>query len=124
MEASVKKSTILQSIKAGLLSLVFSCIGILLLALIAKLCNIGDKALPIINQVLKVIAVALGTLIAVKNEKFLLKAIIGAVLFWALSMALFAIMGGQIHFGQIALDLGISLVVAVVVALIKSRRAA
>ncbi len=124
METSVRKSTILQSIKAGLLSLVFSCIGILLLALIAKLCNIGDKALPIINQVLKVIAVVLGTLISVKNEKYLLKASIGAVLFWALSLALFAIMGGQIHFGQLALDLGLSLVAAIVVALIKSRRSA
>ncbi len=124
MEASVRKSTILQAVKSGLLSLVFSCIGILLLALIAKLCNIGDKALPIINQVLKVIAIGLGTLISVKNEKFLLKAIIGAVIFWALSFALFAIMGGQIHFGQIALDLGISLAVAVIVALIKSRKSA
>lgn len=124
METSIRKSTILQSIKAGLLSLVFSCIGILLLALIAKLCNIGDKALPIINQVLKVIAVVLGTLISVKNEKYLLKASIGAVLFWALSLALFAIMGGQIHFGQLALDLGLSLVAAIVVALIKSRRSA
>lgn len=124
MEASVRKSTILQSIKAGVLSLVFSCIGVLVLALIAKLCNIGDKALPIINQVLKVIAVAVGTLISVKDEKFLLKAIIGAVIFWLLSFAVFAIMGGQIHFGQIALDLGLSLVAAIVVALIKSRKAA
>jgi len=124
MEASVRKSTILQSIKAGVLSLVFSCIGVLVLALIAKLCNIGDKALPIINQVLKVIAVAVGTLISVKDEKFLLKAITGAVIFWLLSFAVFAIMGGQIHFGQIALDLGLSLVAAIVVALIKSRKAA
>ena len=124
MEASVRKSTIIQSVKAGLLSLVFSCIGILLLAIIAKLCNIGDKALPIINQVLKVVAVVVGTLISVKDEKFLLKAAIGAVIFWLLSFALFAIMGGQIHFGQIALDLGVSLAAAVTVALIKSRRAA
>lgn len=124
MEASAKKSIVLQSIKAGLLSLVFSCVGILILALIAKLCNISGKALPIINQVIKVIAVALGTLISVKDEKFLLKAIVGAVLFWLLSFAVFAIMGGQIHFGQIALDLGISLAVAIVVALIKSRKAA
>ncbi len=124
MEATVRKSTILQSIKAGLLSLVFSCIGILLLALIAKLCDIGDRALPIINQVLKVIAVALGTLLAVKDEKFLLKALVGAVIFWLLSFALFAIMGGQFHFGQIALDLAISLIVAAVIAIIKSKRAA
>lgn len=123
MEASVRKSLILQSLKAGLLSLVFSCVGVLLLALIAKLCNIGEAALPIINQVLKVIAVALGTIISVKDEKFLVKALIGAVIFWLLSLALFAIMGGQFNFGQIALDLGIALVVATVVALIKNRRA-
>ena len=124
MEASVRKSLILQSLKAGLLSLVFSCIGILVLALIAKLCNIGETVLPIINQVLKVIAVAVGTIISVKDEKFLLKSIIGALIYWALSLALFAIMGGQFIFWQIALDLGVSLVAAIVVGLIKSRKAA
>ena len=123
MEASVRKTTLLQALKAGILSLVFSCIGVLLLALIAKLCNIGDKALPIINQVLKVIAVALGTLLSVKDEKFLVKGLIGAAIFWVLSFALFAIMGGQFHFGQIALDLVIALVVAALVCFIKSRRA-
>lgn len=124
MEASVRKSLILQSLKAGILSLVFSCIGVLVLALIAKLCGIGEGVLPIINQVLKVIAVVLGTLIAVKDEKFLIKAVIGAIIFWALSFAVFAIMGGQFHIGQIALDLGLALVAAVIVAVIKSRRAA
>ena len=124
MEASVKKSLFLQSLKAGLLSFVFSCIGVLVLALLAKLCNIGDKALPIVNQVLKVIAIVVGTLISVKDEKFLLKAVIGAVIFWLLSFAVFAVMGGQFNIAQIALDLGLALVAAVVVALIKSRKAA
>lgn len=124
MEASVRKSIILQSLKAGILSLVFSCIGVLLLALIAKLCNMGTGALPVINQILKVIAVALGTLFAIKDEKFLLKALIGAAIFWVLSFVLFAILGGGFNFGQIALDLAISLAVAAVIAIIKSRRAA
>lgn len=123
MEASVRKNTLLQSLKAGILSLVFSCIGVLLLALLAKLCNIGDKALPIINQVLKVIAVALGTLLSVKDEKFLIKGLIGAGIFWLLSFALFAIMGGQFNIWQILLDLAIALVVAAVVCFIKSKRA-
>lgn len=126
MQARVKvnKSTFLQPLKMGVLALVFSCIAVLLLALIAKLCNIGDKALPIINQVLKVIAVVVATILSVKEEKFLIKAIMGAVLFWLLSFAVFAIMGGQFHFGQIALDLGLALVAAIVVAIIKSRKAA
>ena len=124
MEASVRKSLILQSLKAGILSLVFSCIGVLLLALIAKLCNISDNILPIINQVLKVIAVVIGTVISVKDEKFLVKAIIGAVIFWLLSFVVFAVLGGQFHIGQIALDLGLALIAAVIVAVIKSRKAA
>ena len=123
MEASVRKNTLLQALKAGIMSLVFSCIGVLLLALLAKLCNIGDKALPIINQVLKIIAVALSTLLSVKEEKFLLKGLIGAGIFWLLSFALFAIMGGQFNIWQILLDLVIALVVAAVVCFIKSKRA-
>ena len=83
-----------------------------------------DGALPTVNQVLKVIAVALGTLISVKDEKFLIKAIIGAVIFWLLSFAVFAVLGGQFNIGQIALDLGLALVAAVLVAVIKSRKAA
>lgn len=124
MEASVRKSLILQSLKAGILSLVFSCIGVLLLALIAKLCNISDNILPIINQVLKVIAVVIGTAISVKEEKFLVKAIIGAVIFWLLSFVVFAVLGGQFHIGQIALDLGLALIAAIIVAFIKSRKVA
>ena len=123
MEASVRKNTLLQALKAGILSLVFSCIGVLILALLAKLCNIPDSVLPTINQILKVIAVALGTLLSVKDEKFLLKGLIGAVIFWLLSFALFAIMGGQFNLWQILLDLVIALVVAMVVCFIKSKRA-
>lgn len=124
MEASVRKYTLLQSLKAGVLSFVFSCIGVLVLALLAKLCGIGDKVLPIINQVLKVLAILIGTAISVKDEKFLLKAVMGAVIFWLLSFAVFAIMGGEFNFAQIALDLGLALVAAIVVAIIKSRKAA
>ena len=123
MEASVRKSLLLQSLKAGLFSLIFSCIGVLVLALLAKLCNISDGALPIINQVLKAVAVALGTLLCVKQEKFILKALLGAVIFWVLSFVLFSILGGAFHWGQIFLDLGIALAVAVIIALLKSKRA-
>lgn len=123
MEASVKKSIILQSLKAGLFSLVFACIGVLVLALFAKLFNIPDGALPIINQVLKVIAVTIGMLLCVKNEKFILKALIGALIYWVLSFVLFSLLGGAFHWGQIFLDLGLALVVSVVIALIKTKRA-
>ena len=123
MEKSARKSFLLQSLKAGLLSLVFACIGVLVLALFAKLLNISDGVLPIINQVLKALAVFLGMLFSIKEEKLILKGLVGAVLYWLVSVLLFSVLGGGFHWGQIALDLGITLVVAIVVALIKSRRA-
>jgi len=123
MEASVKKSIVLQSLKAGLFSLVFACIGVLVLALFAKLFGIPDNILPIINQVLKVIAVAIGMLIGIKNEKFILKALFGVLIYWVLSFVLFSLLGGAFHWGQIFLDLGLALVVSIVIALIKTKRA-
>ncbi len=123
MEKSARKPFVLQSLKTGLFSLIFACIGVLLLALIAKLCNIPDTVLPIVNQVLKAIAVILGVLFFVKDEKFLLKALLGGVIYWLLSAVLFSVLGGGIHWGQIGLDLVIALVGALLVAFIKSRRA-
>ena len=124
MEKSARREILLQGLKAGILSLVFACIGVLVLALLAKLCNISDSVLPVINQVLKALAVFLGMLISLKGEKLLPKALVGAVLYWVLSFVLFSLLGGSFHWGQIALDLGIALVVAFIVALIKSRSAA
>lgn len=123
MEKSIGKSVFSGGLKAGLFSLIFSCIGVLLLALVAKLFALPDSVLPVVNQVVKALSVALGTAIAVKDEKFLAKSLVGSVVFWVLSSLLFSILGGSFHFGQIALDLGVSVVVALVVALLKSRRA-
>lgn len=114
--------TWLQSVKAGLLALVFACIGVLLLALVAKLTGLADSLLPIINQILKAVAVVLGTAIAVKESKLLAKALLGGATFWLLSTLLFWALGGSWHWGQIALDLAIALAAAFVVALVKSRK--
>ena len=123
MEKSARKSVLLQSLKVGVLSLVFACIGVLVLALLAKFLNISDGVLPIINQVLKALAVFLGVMFSVKGEKFLVKALLGATLYWLLSFVMFSLLGGGFHWGQIALDLAIALVVAFIAALLKSRKA-
>ncbi len=122
MEKTERKSLIIQSLKSGLISFVLSCIFVLVLALIAKLFTLSGSVLPIVNQVLKVAAVAAGTLIAVKDDKFLLKGILGAVIFSVLTFVLFLILGGQFKWGQVALDLVIAVAVAAVVSLIKSRK--
>ncbi len=121
MDASAKKIFWVQSIKAALFSLVFACIGVLLLGLLAKLFTLPENVLPIVNQALKGVAAAIGVALCVKEEKYLCKALIAAVVYWALSSLLFGFLGGW-HFGQIALDLAVAVVPAVVVALIKIKR--
>lgn len=122
MEKGVGKSIFTQGLKAGLLSLAFSCIAVLLLALCAKLFGIAEGILPFANQVLKGISVILGTAIAVRDEKFAAKALLGAAIFWLTSFLLFSALGGGFRWEQIALDFGISVVLALLVAVIKSRR--
>lgn len=123
MQSEVKRSVWSQGIKAGLIAFVFSCIGVLVLALLAKTFGIAEKVLPIVNQVIKVIAAAIAAAIIVKDEKFVVKGLIGAVVFWILSFTMFLILGGKFNVGQLFLDLVIALVAFLLVAVIKSRRA-
>ncbi len=120
---SNSKSAVFGGLKAGAVALAFSCIGVLLLALVAKLCGLSDGILPTINQILKIVAIAIAMLLCLKEEKFVAKALVGSVTFCILSLALFTIMGGQLHFGQVLLDFAIALVVSVIVAFVKAKRA-
>ena len=51
MDASAKKIFWVQSIKAALFSLVFACIGVLLLGLLAKLFTLPENVLPIVKSI-------------------------------------------------------------------------
>ena len=116
------KNTILGGVKAGVLALAFSCIGVLLLALVAKLFGLSDNVLPIVNQILKIVAVALAMMLCLREEKFVAKALVGSVVFSILSLLLFVLLGGKFNIGQVLLDFAIALVTSVIVAFIKARR--
>lgn len=116
------KSTILGGVKAGALALAFSCIGVLLLALIAKLFGLSDNILPVINQILKIVAVALAMILCLREEKFVAKGLVGSVVFSLLSLLLFSILGGKFNIGQVLLDFAIALVTSVIIAFVKARR--
>lgn len=123
MKTDVKRSVLGNGIKAGLLAFVISCIGVLLLALAAKMFGISENVLPIANQVIKVLAVLIASIIFLKEDKLAIKAIVCALTFWLASLVLFCILGGKLQIGQLMLDLVISLVVSFAVAVIKNRRA-
>ncbi|MCM1043635.1 MAG: hypothetical protein NC350_05505 [Corallococcus sp.] len=122
MEKTETKSFFIESLKGGLFAFILSTIFVLLLALIAKLFTIPANVLPIVNQVLKAVAVGVGVGIAVKNDKLLFKGLLSGAIFSILNLMLFLILGGEFKFAQVAIDLAVSLAVGVVVALIKSRK--
>ena len=117
-----KRQWVFQSVKAGILGLILSCIGVLVLALIAKFTNLGDSVLSIVNQVIKIVCLAVAIGICLKDGQYLPKAIVAAIIFWLLSLALFLIFGGNVKFGQVVLDLVICLLIGGIVAVVKSKR--
>ena len=116
------KNTLWAGLKAGAIALAFSCIGVLLLALVAKLFGLPDNVLSIVNQILKIVAVALAMMLCLKEENFVAKALVGSVVFSLLSLLLFSLLGGTFHIGQVLLDFAIALVTSVIIAFVKARR--
>lgn len=121
-ECSTSKNMWFDVIKGALTAFVLSAIFVLVLALIAKIFALPVEILPMINQVLKAVAVLVAVAINVKCEKFLLKGVLVATIYSLLALVLFVVLGGTFSFAQFALDWGVAIVVALVVAVIKSRK--
>ena len=60
---------VFEIVKANIIALITALAGVLLSALIVKWCNIPDKAIPIINQVIKTLSIFLGCIISLKKPK-------------------------------------------------------
>ena len=76
------KNTFVNILKGVMFALGFTIVAVLLLAIVYKFVNISDLLIKIINQIIKIVSIALGVFICLKNDKSkgLLKgAIIGAV---------------------------------------------
>lgn len=67
--AAVKRSNSGEIIRGGLLSFVFATILVLVFSLIVKLTNMSATAVPIVNQVIKILSVFLGVFSLLKTRK-------------------------------------------------------
>ena len=116
------KSVVSQSLKGGLIAFLISTILVLLLALIAKIFTLNVDFLPTVNQVLKGVAVAIGALVSIKEDKLFFKALICGLVFALFSLVLYLSLGGEVNLGQVLLDLGIAEGVSLLIAVLKSRK--
>ena len=91
---------IFEIVKANIIALVFALIAVLLSALVVKIFNVTDKAVPIINQVIKSLSILLGCLLSLKkpNNGWLRGMICGFIFVW-LSFVVFSLLSSQFVFG-------------------------
>ncbi len=95
-----QSNAILEIVKGVVFAILISMILIIVLAVIIRFTNIPDKAIMPINQIVKVISIFLGTLIALKgSSKGLIKGLIIGALFSILSYFIFSILSKTLTVG-------------------------
>lgn len=99
-EAKKSGSYVLEMIKALVIAIIISLIGVLLAALIIKLCNLPDKVIPIINQVIKGLSILIACLISFKlPHNGWVRGIVMGIFYIALSFVVFSLLDGKFNFG-------------------------
>ena len=123
MENEVKKGTaIFETVKALIIAVILSLVSVLLAALVIKLFNLGNGAIPIINQVIKGVSILLGCLIAIKSKhNSWLKGIVIGILYIALSFVIFSLLDGLGILNDVALGSITGMVSGILAGLKKQR---
>ena len=86
---------ILQIVKAVLAAAIFSMVGVLVFSLIIGLCSLNSSVITPVNQVLKIIAIALGGIMFIRGERGLLKGAIYGVAAVLVTYLLFSIIASS-----------------------------
>jgi putative membrane protein (TIGR04086 family) len=85
-------------VKAVGLALAVSLLGAVIFAVVLRVGNLDEKIVYPVNQVLKGLAISVGTLVCVRGEKGWLKGGGAGLLFTALSYLAFSSIGGDFSF--------------------------
>lgn len=91
---------VFEIVKANIIALIVALLAILLSALIVKLFNVSDGAIPIINQVIKSLSIFIGCIVSLKKPKngWLRGIICGFTFVW-LSFLVFSALDSSFAFG-------------------------
>ncbi len=91
---------VFEIVKANIIALIVALLAILLSALAVKLFNVSDGTIPIINQVIKSLAIFIGCLFSLKkpNNGWLRGIVCGFLFVW-LSFFVFSALDSKFVFG-------------------------
>ena len=90
-----RKGYVFEIVKAVVIALVLSLVFVLIAAFAIKFFNIPTGAVPVINQVIRTLAVFLGCVISLRRPgSGWLRGVITGLTYSALAFVLFSVMGG------------------------------
>ncbi len=92
------KNLLISGCKGVVVALIFSLISVLLFALVIELFNVPLSAIKPVNLILKILAVFIGVLIAVKENKPILKGFVMGLIISFSAFLLFGTIGGDVSF--------------------------
>ena len=88
-----------EVVKATLVTLIFSLLGVLILALLIRTNLMSDGAVKLINQFVKVLAIFVGCYASLRGEKGLIKGIVAGIFGVLITVLVFALISGSITLG-------------------------
>lgn len=88
-----------EVVKATLVTLIFSLLGVLILALLIRTNLMSDGAVKLINQFVKVLAIFVGCYASLRGEKGLIKGIVAGIFGVLITFLVFALISGSITLG-------------------------
>ena len=113
------KPWLISMIRGCLIAMIATLAGILAFALVLKLGLLNETAIPVVNQVLKILGIALCALITVRalqEKAWLFGALSGAV-YILLCFALFSLVEGSLRPTSLLItDVGMGLIAGAIVA--------
>lgn len=118
---SMNKSNFTAILKACLIGIIVTLIGVVILAVILKFTDLSSNAIGYINDIIKALSIFLMVMFIKKwtDGNLLVKSIIGGLLYAVLSFLIFSILNGGFSFNMsIVYDLLFSLISAMIVAVI------
>jgi putative membrane protein (TIGR04086 family) len=92
------KKNVIQIAKATCLAVVCSLVLVLIFTFIIQLFSLSSAAIKPVNQVIKIVSIALGGIVFISGDKGLLKGGIYGVVAVVLTYLLFAIIAGEFSF--------------------------
>ena len=91
----MRKDGILQIAKATLATVVFSLLFVMVFTLVIQFASVNPSVIKPVNQVFKIIGIAVGGLLFIKGEKGFLKGALAGLFSVLVCYLLFGIIGGS-----------------------------